>query len=162
MSRLYHLRKAKKYIDKKLAIRIYKQMILPTFEYGGFIIDGAALGDMRCFQTIQNSCLRCCCGIRNPRDISRHLLHVACRCEFLLVRRNKCLLGILYTLSRNPDNVVVPVRDLRGNAKVKLKVSRSKLGLYDKSPLYRGNILWNALDPALQHSATKRIFLDQI
>ena len=36
-----HLRHIKKYMDKDLALLLFKQMILPTFEYVIYVIDGA-------------------------------------------------------------------------------------------------------------------------
>ena len=160
--KLYHLRKLRKVMDKKLSILLYKSMILPVMDYGDCVVDGGPVGPVKSIQTIQNDCLRACLRIRDPTLISRADLHILCDCKQLLVRRNKHLLGIMYSLSQSPHNVIVPVRVLRGNSKVKLKVHRSNGGLFDKSPLYRGQILWNKLDGTHQMSASKKLFMNKV
>ena len=52
----------------------------------------------------------------------------------IVSKGKKDLLGILYSKSRDQDNIVVPVRNMRSNVKVKLKVQRPKVNMYHKSP----------------------------
>ena len=79
--RMRNFRKLCKYTDKDLSLLIYKQLVLPAFEYCDFVLDGGPelLGNE--IQVIQNHCLRACLGIRDPRDITRVELHVQCECK---------------------------------------------------------------------------------
>ena len=160
--RLYQLRKLKKFMDKDLALMLYKTMVIPIFDYGAEVVDGAPELIVDSLQTVQNHCLRSCMGIKDPRDISRNDLHVLCTCKKLYDRRCRSLLGLMYKFSQHVDNVVVPPRVLRGNDKVKLKVSRPKANLYRKSPLYRGHLVWNKLDASVQHKGSKNSFLNAL
>ena len=146
-------------MDKQLSVLLYKQMVLPVFDYTSFIFDGALVNAKSCLQTIQNHCLRCCMSIKDPRDISRTDLHSLCNCSLLVTRRNTEILCLMYKFSKQPDNVLVPARVLRNNNKIKLKVPRPNSALYRRSPLYRGNTLWYNLNANQHHLDTKFKFL---
>ena len=160
--KLYHLRKLRKIMDKKLSVLLFKQMILPVFDYCDFVLEGAADGASKGIQTIQNHCLRSCLRVRDPRTVSRVDIHLLCDCVKLKVRRDRNLLCIMYGVAGDPENVMIPPRVLRGHDKVKLKVRRSKGAIYDKSPLFRGACLWDKLESVHQKSATKAIFLSKM
>ena len=64
------------------------------------------------------------------------------------------LLSLMYKHSRNPDNLIVPVRVLRSNVMMKLKLQRPGGYLYPKSPLYRGAVEWDKLPPDKQEILT--------
>ena len=96
-------------------------MILPVLDYCDYIVDSGPVPRRRKMQTMQNRCLRVCLGIRDPRDISTDALHVLCSIVRLNERRRTHLLSLIFRLSKNADNVVVPVRAPRGNAKVRLR-----------------------------------------
>ena len=72
------------------------------------------------------------------------------------------LLGLMYKQSRNPDNLVVPVRALRSNKLMKLKLQRPKGQLYRDSPLYRGSFNWDKLTPERQQIVTLDLFVNTI
>ena len=58
-------------MDKDLSLLLYKQMILPVFDYGDFLVDGAPEDNIEPLQTIQNHCLRCVLNIYDPIETSR-------------------------------------------------------------------------------------------
>ena len=70
------------------------------------------------------------------------------------------MLAIMYKMSRDDDNVVVPVRVLRNN--IKLKVSRPKKEIYRTSPLYRGKLLWDELNESTQHALSIDLFKSKL
>ena len=76
--KLTNLRRLKKYMDFELSLLLYKQMILPCFEYCDFVVESGPENLPKEIQTLQNHCLRCCKGIRDPRMISRADLHADC------------------------------------------------------------------------------------
>ena len=160
--KLSNLRFLRKFVDQELCTLIYKHMILPVLDYGDFVIEGAndEFGDS--LQVLQNHCLRVCLSIYDPRLISRKELHALCFCKFLYERRRCSLLNLMYKFSRNPDNVVVPVRILRDNLRIKLKVQRPKDQLYRNSPLYRGYRVWSKLDPNVQASISLGKFMNTV
>ena len=140
----------------------HKQMILPCFEYCDFILESGPEGTARNIQTLQNHCLRCCMGIRDPRAITIDDLHVECTMNRLITRRNNSLLGLVYKYSRKDDVLVVPARVLRSNNKVLIKLLRPKGQLYRDSPLYRGVVLWDQLLPSVQESENLDIFMSKV
>ena len=148
-------------MDEELALLLYKQMILPVFDYCDVIIESANDTSVEELQTIQNHCLRCCLGIWDPRDITRIALHAQCDCKMLKNRRERSLLSRVYTISRNPENVTLPARELRNADKVKIKTQRPKGQLYRDSPLYRGSIVWDRLKGPHQRQDTRTKFLTE-
>ena len=137
-------------------------MVLPVVDFRDFVIDGAPKLARKCFQTIQNHFLRCCLDVKDPQLMSREMIHELCLCKKLYIRRKDNLLHIMYKVSLDSDNVIVPARMLRGNIKVQLKVQKSSAALYDKSPLYRGVQHWDRLDPIIQHSNDKSTFKNNL
>ena len=95
--KLYNLRQLRKFIDTELALMLFRQMILPVFDYADIIIDGASMEVIRDIQTAQNNCLRCCVKIWDPRDISIVALNEPCNCRMLYVRRQKNLSILMYS-----------------------------------------------------------------
>ena len=149
-------------MDEPLALLLYKQMILPTFDYCDFVIESGPEGLVGDLQTVQNHCLRCCKGIMDPRDISRIELHTSCSCKWLHCRRKENLLGLMYKHSRVSDNLIAPMRVLRSNVMMKLKLQRPKGNQYKLSPLYRGSFVWDKLHADDQKIATYECFMNKI
>ena len=157
--RVAQLRRTRKYVDKDTCLLLYKQMVLPTMEYCPIMLDGAPAWGTPALQVQQNHALRACERIANPRDIDIDVLHANNTMEKLEERRNKQLLAHIYRLAKVPGNIVVPVRDLRGNDMIKLKARRPRKDIYYKCPLYRGCQLWNRLEADQQHQPTKALFM---
>ena len=65
--KLYNLRNLRKYIDMDLCTLMYKQMMLPVFDYCDFILESCPVDSYNNLQTIQNHSLHCCMGIWDPR-----------------------------------------------------------------------------------------------
>ena len=63
-NRMFQLRKIRKYINKQAAIMIYKQTILPIFDYAGFLLISVNAGDKHDLQVMQNDALRFCNGLK--------------------------------------------------------------------------------------------------
>ena len=160
--RLAQLRSIKRRSDKPTALLVYKSMILPIMEYSSILIGSGPVWATKKLETLQNDCLRVCEGIRDPRDIHVEQLRTQNGVELLEERRHRQLLGLMYKMSLDPDNVIVPVRELRGGAKIKLKRSRPHKDIYYKSPLYRGTQLWDRLDGVKQHSTNRENFLKSL
>ena len=160
--KLYNLRQHRKYVDMDLSILMYKQMMLPVFDYCDFILESGQCDAFKGLQTIQNHSLRCCMGIWDPRSVGTDFLHSTCLCKRLQVRRNECLLGLMYRRTRVEANLERPRRVLRSNAKLLVKLQRPRGKLYTDSPLYRGTTLWDKLKPAEQKILSHHLFMNKI
>ena len=157
--KLYQLHRIRTSIDTETALTIYKHCILPSLEYCSFILDSSTHLDQKSLQTMQNRGLRKCLQIGNPRDITRDALHLQCKVQTLIKRRDTQLLMHIYKLSKSVDNLVIRDRvRTRGDSKVKFKTRRVKLQVIKKSPLYRGLILWDSLEHTVQKLATRQAF----
>ena len=157
--KLRHLRNLKKYMDRELSLLMFRQMILPTFEYCDFVLESGPEGLVQELQTVQNHCLRYCLGIADPRLITRVALHVTCKCKWLHDRRRINLLCLMYKHSRNADNLIIPTRVLRSYVQMKIKLQRPKSQLYRDSPLHRGAALWDKVLPPDQELMSLDLFM---
>ena len=63
---------------------------------------------------------------------------------------------------RKSECIKRPVRVLRGNCKVKLKLMTKCTGKYQNSPLYRGSAVWDSLILEVQKSLTVLTFAKAI
>ena len=161
-ARLAQLRKIREKSDVKTSVEVYTHMVKSIMEYCSFVVEGGPVWASRKFQTLQNDGLRICERVRDPRGVDIAALHQRNRVSMLSVGRTRQLLGYLHTASQMAENVVTPVRDLRGNANVKLKTQRIKKMVYEKSPLIRGLTIWNELSPATQRKPDRKSFLESL
>ena len=69
------LYKIRKYLTIDSALSIYKQMILPLFDYSGFLLLSCNKSDREDLQTIQSNVLQYCLGIRLSDRISLVNIH---------------------------------------------------------------------------------------
>ena len=69
---------------------------------------------------------------------------------------------MIHKFAADPNNITVPVCVLCNNNKHKLKLQRPKGQLYRDSPLYKGMILWDKLDPDIQCIDNHDAFIEAI
>ena len=74
-NRLFNLRKLRCYITEKCAIAIYKQTILPVFDYAGFMLISCNKSDRHDLQVIQNDALRTCHNVKRRDKLSISNMH---------------------------------------------------------------------------------------
>ena len=58
--RLKTLGRIRQYISQKLAVQLYKRLILPDFDYADPVYDAMSATNAQQLQVLQNSCLRIC------------------------------------------------------------------------------------------------------
>ena len=73
--KIFMLGKLRYFVDKKTALLIYKQAVLPYFDYGGFLLVSCNEGQKHDLQVLQNNALRICLRYRLIDRISEHRLH---------------------------------------------------------------------------------------
>ena len=69
--KVFKLKKLRKQMSAATAMLVYKQTILPYFEYCDFLIDSCCEKELDKMEKLQYRALRIVHKIRNPRDISR-------------------------------------------------------------------------------------------
>ena len=100
---------------------IYKQMILPIYDYVGFMLVSYTLGQKRELRKLQNRGIRTCLLHDRREHISIERLHSEFKILSLEQRRHIQLLKLLYYRSKTPMYLKVPVNTMRANAKVQFK-----------------------------------------
>ena len=156
--KIYTLRKIRKYISFEIASQIYKQTILPFFDYGGFIDISFNKEKKKELQIMQNDILRICNGSRLLDKVSIEKLHKKAKLLAMEQRRDKQLLLLMYIYS-NDDNVqAINERNTCSANKFVFK-TESKIGTkYENSPFYKGTKLWNVLTREVQYAENKWVF----
>ena len=84
---------------------IYKQAILPLFEYAGFVLTTCNIRQRKELEKLQNNALRLCKRYYLLDMVIIDLLHNECRIRRLEQRRCKQLLRLMFLHSNNDDNV---------------------------------------------------------
>ena len=161
MTKLVMLYKIRNFISRDIALLIYKTMIRPYMDYGDFMIDSAHSSKIEKLERLQDRivCLIEYCPVKENRmEISRLLLSY--NIESLKTRRKKNLLCLMYDQSRENMNVLDTCCNinLRSSSKIKLKSRFTRLTKVQKSPYYRGLVLWNNLPDTLQTESCKTKF----
>ena len=86
-SKIKTMHKIRRYIDNNSAIAIYKQMVLPLFDYCSFLL--FCKTDREDLQVIQNNALRLYLGIEINDRIS--LLDIHNRVNLVSLERRRCI-----------------------------------------------------------------------
>ena len=83
------LYKIRKYMTTSSALAIYKQMILPLFDYSGFLLIACNKSDREDLQIIQNNALRNCLELRLNDRIS--LVEIHRRAKLCSLEQRRCI-----------------------------------------------------------------------
>ena len=143
--RLFNFRKLRYYITEKSALAIYKQTILPVFDYAGFLIIACNKSDRHDLQIIQNDALRTCYNVKSHDKLSKSKMHKKSNLLSLEQRMTFQLLGLMYLHKHDVANLRIPARQTRGAGRTQFHVERYNVCKYKNSPFYKGADLWNLL-----------------
>ena len=103
--KVYMLGKLRYYIDKRTALLVYKQSVLPYLDYSGFLLVSATQRQIKDLQTLQNNALRLCLRYNLIDRVSEGRLHNEAALQNLKQRRKKQLLKLMYYQSKTAKNV---------------------------------------------------------
>ena len=142
---LFHLRKFRHYITEKSTIAIYKQTILPVFDYAGFILISCNKSDRHDLQILKNDALRTCFNVKRRDKLSVASMHKKAKLLSLEQQRSLQLLSLMYLHKNNVDNLRVFNRNTRAAQRDQFDVERYNNIKYRNSPFYKGVELWNLL-----------------
>ena len=133
-------------------------MMLPLFDYSGFLLLSCNLGQKRELQRIQHNCIRTCLLYNRIEHITIERLHQEMRLVSLEQRRQIQCLNLIYILSKKESNIRKNNVNTRANVKIKFHLMTKCSGKYLGSPLYRGSILWDNLDEITQDLPSMKHF----
>ena len=111
-----------KFIDKNTADIIYKQTVLPIFDYGGFLIASSTKKLRDDLQKLQNKALRILHGFRLNNSPGLKDLHDRSCLLRLEQRREKQLLHMMLWFSKFKQNLVESNRRTRLQCKINFKM----------------------------------------
>ena len=143
------LAKLKKYLNKNVALLIYKTMLLPYFDYSDIIFHKANSSDLSKLQRLQNRCLRLCLGF--DRLYSTDKAHKAALVPFLEDRRKAHLLNFMYLRQNRKDLLNTREIRTRANDAPLFHVTIPKCEAFKRCVGYHGAIEWNNLPPAARN-----------
>ena len=145
LNKLFNLRKLRYYINEKSSLAIYKQTILPTLDYAGFMLISCKKSDRHDLQVIQNDALRCCYNVKRRDKLSISSMHKKAHLLSLEQRRSFQLLSLMYLHKYDVKNLTVPNRHTRAADRVQFHVERYNNCKYKNSLYYKGAELWKLL-----------------
>ena len=137
------LAKIRKFLRKEVAMRIYKSMILPYFDYGDILYNTACKEGLDKLQRLQNRCLKICINVNVRFDTNE--LHTRTNMPMLQARRTAHLNNFMYR--RLAKTELLDRRDIRTRAHDAplFRVAIPKVEAYKRSVEYAGSLQWNTL-----------------
>ena len=155
----FKLGKVRCSVSTATAITIFKQTILPKFDYCSYLLDCATQKWQTKIGRIQNRCLRICLH-RQIKGNAVVKLHVDATTPLPPLRRKELLVSKFFSRAKklHPD----PHPRTRSSYFPTFALRRPKTEFYKKSPFYRGAMGWNALPSALQICDNKTSFKLQL
>ena len=156
--KIHQFGKIKKFLDIPTRVLVYKQTVLPLTEYVSFVMCLNNKNDVDKLQKLQNTALRMCYNIQNPREITISQLHNLAKVDMLGKRRMLQLLSIIYDIAPRlrPDRAVL--HNTRQANKSNIEIRFANTQLYSRSPYCIGGKIWNDLPKCTQELRTKERF----
>lgn len=150
--KLYMLSKIRCYLTTDAAIKIYKSMVLPYFDYGDVLLVSTNITSLNKLQKLQNRGLRIClrCNERQPV----HLLHTTTNVPMLINRRKTHLRNFMFKRLSNSNYIDNRELITRYHDAPLFKIERPNCELYKQSIKYKGSIEWNNLDSNIRNIAS--------
>ena len=145
MNRLFNLRKLRHYITEKSALAIYKQTILPVFDYASFLLISCNKSDRHDLQVIQKDALRTCYNVKRRDKYYVVIMHKQAKLLSLEQRRSLQLLHLMYLHKNDIGNMRIMNCNTRTARHEQFYVERYNNIKYKNSPYYKGTELWDLL-----------------
>ena len=92
-NKIYGLAKIRDLITTQCALTIYKQTILPLFDYSGFVMISCNVSDRMDLQTLQNNALRICFNVRSYISAT-----YACQVKFIKLGTKKAKAIVMFNV----------------------------------------------------------------
>ena len=163
--KLYLFGKIRYLLTFDAAVTVYKQMVLPFFDYLDIMIEGCIKKHVDKLQALQFRGIKIIYQyIYTGRKITskdESVLHAELGLLTLENRRKKHLLNMMYNLKTRRPELLAEHRGsmiLRSNQCILFNEDRINSEIYRKSPLVGGNKLWKQLSSDIQRVKTKTEF----
>ena len=161
-NKIFALRKLRKYLSCGAAILVYKQTILPIFDYAGFLLMSLTNNDKYELQVMQNDALRFCKGVQLLDKVAVKKIHDSINLLILEQRRQKQLLSIMFNQARKGRSRQKTNVNTRRQTKYVFKVETKMGGKYQKSHFFLGTRLWDTIDKESQDLLCRYAFKKKI
>ena len=141
--KMYIFGKIRRFITEYAAIRIYKAMLLPYFDYADIVFDKARQGDLDKLQRAQNKGLKICMSVNVRTETD--FIHTHTKVPKLHNRRKVHLRNFMFL--RKSKETLLDVIDVRTRARDAplFKTNFPRNEAYKRSVLYNGATEWNSL-----------------
>ena len=154
--RLHQLGKMRKYITNNIANLVYKQTIVPLYDYADFLIESGQNVLIERLDMLHSKALRMIDCATNKQAGDAQLEHIYGLLN-LATRRHEHHCAVMYRLSQRRHNLdsYRPSIILRSRNKVRFRKLKFNLKGIEKSPMHRGIRLWDRIPQAVQRALTK-------
>ena len=156
--KVFKLKMLRKQMSTNTAMLVYKQTILPYFEYCDFLIDACSKREQDKIKKLQYRALRIIHKIRNPREVRRVDLLQLSGMKELRIRRKCHLLHQMHDWKKRGKWLKKQNRTTRNQRLQQLYLPKPKTEEAKKSPYYRGAKLWLKLPPNIRQMEEKEEF----
>ena len=153
------LAKIRKFLTDTVALKIYKSMILPYFDYGDVIYSTANQDGLDKLQRLQNRSLKICKGL-NIR-YSTNALHRLTKMPMLKVRRTAHISNFMH--GRLKHDFLLDNREVRTRAHDAplFKVAVPRVETFKRAIGYAGSLQWNNLPADTRSIKDSKLFKDR-
>ena len=130
----------------KYALDITKTMLCSIIDYGNIFLSSCNENDLNDLQVLQNSAVRCCYGVADPRDEHVLDLHSQANMKMISTRRKKQILTCIWrNINKGVIKIAQPIRLNRSTIAPSVYLPIPRTELFKKSVYYKGASLWNDL-----------------
>ena len=147
------VKKMRFFLNKKAALSVYKNTILPIIEYGDIFFLSASATSRKRLQVLQNKALKCALGV--DRFTPTNVVHKDACLEKLKMRRLLHVYQFMYKFAQSGRNLKRRRGDgpkTRSAQKKILLTKRPKCEKFKRSITYRDRQLWNNLSERLHNT----------
>ena len=150
------LAKIRKFLTEPVAIKVYKSMILPYFDYGDVIYNSASQEGLDKLQRLQNRCLKICKCL-NVR-FNTNALHSITKVPLLKKRREAHVNNFMH--GRIGNDTLRDNREIRTRAHDAplFKVAVPRVESYKRAVRYAGSTQWNNLPADIRNIKDSKLF----
>ena len=145
----YILSRIRRFITEYSALRIYKAMLLPYFDYADIVYDKARQSDLDKLQRAQNKCLKICMLTNTKTDTD--FVHAHTKMPKLCARRKVHLRNFMFTQKKLPHLLDSAEVFTRARDAPLFKVSTPSCEAYKRSVIYNGATEWNNLSVEMRN-----------
>ena len=160
--KIFMLGKLRYFFDKRAALLVYKQAILPFLDYAAFVLMLCSKGYKKNLQILQNNALRICLRYCMIDHVTIDQLHSEANLQSLEQRRIFQILKLLYDYSTNRKYVKITANHTRAEAKIVFNIPDKCTSKLLNSPFYKGTQVWNLLPEHVQRSMNNDVFIRHI